>query len=291
MHAVAPLYVRTYVRTEAGEKGKVAEAEGQSSEAGEQEEAVQSFDLGRVRERLAAVRAAEAHRQQRDVSSGFDLSKTRERLAAVRAAEAHKNREAQGEQRSSGTLSGPARQSQQVGGARDPVGLHSSQYGSKSHQGLHWDAGREAWEQPRQMLSSRAARQESWKREEDNSDSGQQARTAPSPGSEDRGAPTHGTTAGACDTQWLRQLEVWGISEMEEACEAQLAEAKAEQRRELEAAEQAPQHMEAQVQCPLAMAGGVCAVNGCEWCDEKSQWGRVQPNEPWGVEGVAGVGE
>ena len=87
--------------SEAGERGKVAEAEGQRQE---QEEAVKSFDLGRVRERLAAVRAAEAHRQQQERGSGFDLNKTRERLAAVRAAEAHKKqREAQGEQRSSGT--------------------------------------------------------------------------------------------------------------------------------------------------------------------------------------------
>ena len=90
--------------SEAGEKGKVAEVQGQSNDAGEQEEAVQGFDLGRVRERLAAVRAAEAHRQQQERGSGFDLNKTRERLAAVRAAEAHKKqREAQGEQRSSGT--------------------------------------------------------------------------------------------------------------------------------------------------------------------------------------------
>ena len=44
---------------EAEERGKGAEAEGRSSEA-EQEEAAKGFDLGSVRERLAAVRAAEA---------------------------------------------------------------------------------------------------------------------------------------------------------------------------------------------------------------------------------------
>ena len=68
-----------------------------------QEEAVKSFDLDRVRERLAAVRAAETHRQQREGGSGFNLNRTRERLAAVRAAEGQKKqREAQREHRSGG---------------------------------------------------------------------------------------------------------------------------------------------------------------------------------------------
>ena len=86
---------------------------------------------------------------------------------------------------------------------------------------------------------------------------------------------------------------------MVEATEAELTEAKAkeaedkareseaEQSRELRAAEQAPQHQE----CPLARAGGVCVVEECEWCNEGDQRGKLQPNEPGGLRGVAGVGE
>ena len=45
----------------------------------------------------------------------------------------------------SGTPEGPARQTHQVGRARDPASLQDS---SRSQQGLHWGANREAWEQP-----------------------------------------------------------------------------------------------------------------------------------------------
>ena len=137
-----------------------------------------------------------------------------------------------------GTSEGPARLTQQVGGARDPVGLHLSQDGGKSHQGLHWDAVREVWEQPRQKLGSRAASQASWRREEDDSVSEQQARPACSLGSEDRGAATHSTTAGNGDAQWLQQLEVWAIDEMVEATEEQLCEVEEKGRSQRTAAEQ-----------------------------------------------------
>ena len=58
-----------------------------------------------------------------------------------------------------GTSEGPASQTQQVGGAHDPIGLHLSEYSGKSHQGLHWDRKREVWEQPRQKLDSQGASQ------------------------------------------------------------------------------------------------------------------------------------
>ena len=87
-----------------------------------------------------------------------------------------------------GTPEGPARLVQQVGGARDPTSLHMGQHVSKGHQGLHWDKQREAWEQPRQRLSSRGASQASWRRAEDSSAHEQQASPACSPASEAKGA-------------------------------------------------------------------------------------------------------
>ena len=113
-----------------------------------------------------------------------------------------------------GTSEGPARLVQQVGGARDPTSLHMGQYSGRSHQGLHWDAKRDAWEQPRQRLGSRGASQASWERGEDDGARDQQASPACSPGSEAEKAGTHSVTAGGADTQerWLQQLEVWAIA-------------------------------------------------------------------------------
>jgi len=75
-------------------------------EAQGQEGTEEGFDLSKVRENLAAVRAAETGKRQRDSDrmrerlatvratearvNHFDLDKTRERLAAVRAAEAQR---------------------------------------------------------------------------------------------------------------------------------------------------------------------------------------------------------
>ena len=148
----------------------------------------------------------------------------------------------------SGTSEGPASLAQQVGGARDPVGLHLSQYSGKSHQGLHWDKKRQVWEQPRQELRSRGMEQTSWRQSEESSAQEHQASPACSPESGVTGTATHGVTAGGADKhqKWLQQLEVWAITEMVEATEAQLSEdkareAEAEQSRRLRAAEQAPQ--------------------------------------------------
>ena len=85
----------------------------------------------------------------------------------------------------------------------------------------------------------------------------------------------------------MQQLEVWAIDEMVEATEAQLCETEAERSSQPKAVEQ---RCTAQEQCPLARAGCVCVVQECEWCDEE-QRGRVQPNEPGVVRGVAGVGK
>ena len=68
-----------------------------------------------------------------------------------------------------GTSEGPARLTQQVGGARDPAVLHIGEYSGRSHQGLHWDSKREAWEQPRQRLSLRGVSQASWRQGDDSS--------------------------------------------------------------------------------------------------------------------------
>ena len=175
------------------------------------------------------------------------------------------------------------------GGAHDPVGLHLSQYGGKSHQGLHWDAGREVWEQPRQKLGSRGASQACWRQGDGSGTCEQQASPACAPGIETNDAEAHSATAGdtATQQQWLQQLEIWAIDEMVEATEEQLQEAEAEQQE----ARAVGLHQAAQAQSPLAEAGGICVVEHCKWCDEKEQGGRSQLHEPWGVGGVAGVGK
>ena len=83
------------------------------------------------------------------------------------------------------------------------------------------------------------------------------------------------------DDFWVghRQREVWAIDEMVVATEAQLGEAEAERSRGLQATEEAPQHHEPTVQCPLAEAGGVCVVKQCEWCGEGDKSGRVQSHD------------
>ena len=119
-----------------------------------------------------------------------------------------------------GTSEGPARLVQQVGGARDPASLHMGQYSGRSHQGLHWDYNREAWEQPRQRLSSRGVSQASWRSSEDSSAREHQASPACSPEKGTSGAEAHCDTAGdtVARKQWLdsEQLEVWAIDEMVE---------------------------------------------------------------------------
>ena len=57
----------------------------------------------------------------------------------------------------SGTSEGPASLAQQVGGARDPVGLHFSQYGGKSHQGLHREGGLGATSPEARLASCKAS--------------------------------------------------------------------------------------------------------------------------------------
>ena len=160
------------------------------------------------------------------------------------------------------------------------------QYSSRSHQRLHWDVQREVREQPRQRLSSRGASHASWKRSEDNSGRKQQASLSCSPGSEDKGAATHGAAAGEANTQerWTQQLEVWAIDEMMAATEAELSEAGAVQERQPEAQDEP---VRAPEQCPLAMAGGVCMVGECEWCKQEQAQGQAGANKP----DIAGVGK
>ena len=130
----------------------------------------------------------------------------------------------------SGTPEGPARQAQQVGGARGPASQAAVQtvstVSSRSHHGLHFDKDQEVWEQPRQRVHSRGARQASWRSEDKSSDRAQQASPACAPGREGKGAATHGGTAGdaAARERWLKQLEVWAIDEMAEATEGELSE-------------------------------------------------------------------
>ena len=69
--------------SETGEKGDGNRAE-------EQEEAGKDFDLSKVRERLAMVRAAEAQREQQGSSGGFDLHRAQRNLERLRAERAEK---------------------------------------------------------------------------------------------------------------------------------------------------------------------------------------------------------
>ena len=197
-----------------------------------------------------------------------------------------------------GTSEGPAGQTQQAGGARDPASQHHSQYEARSHQGLHWDRNREVWEQPRQRLDSRGSQQESWRGGKGSSACDQQASSARCTGSEDRDTATHSVTSGeaATQAQWTRQLELWAINKMVAATEEELSRAAAG-RHQPEAGRNQPGVQEEPVgapgKCPLAEAGGVCMVGQCEWCRQEQEQGSAQGSaqQSEGVGEVAGVGK
>ena len=197
----------------------------------------------------------------------------------------------------SGTSEGPAGQSQQVGGARDPVGLHLSSTVARATRACTGTQEREVWEQPRQKLGSRGVEQASW-RQSEGSSAASSRRALPAPLEVEAAVHrTHSATAGECAGAVAQQLEVWAIDEMVEATEAQLergsgraAAARGGGRGAQRSAGASARWREQGASAWCGSASGVRRSSGAGGSRVRSS-GAGCSNEPGGLRGVAGVGE